>query len=346
MSNPKISIIVPVYNVERYLRQCIDSILAQTYTDFELLLIDDGSPDNSGNICDEYAKKDPRIRVFHKPNGGVSTARNMGIDNAKGEYISFIDADDYVEPNFLEEMLNAMNRYNADLVCCGVWVGVKADGSYVSIRSTASDKVFNRKEGLIEMFAMDSFHVWPYNKLYKASIIKGNGLKFPVGIRYSEDQVFVTRYIMLCFKVVYISKVLYHYVWNETSASKKEALESTFNYCYLDMLKANEMIAASIKTLHDKSVTIAMNARFFFTNNQIMKSFLRYYDGSDKKTLRLLKCNMIKYYPYYLRHPRCFRIIKRKDSLRLMFRVYFPTLHKILSKTKKKIKHTIHYVKE
>ena len=98
MDNPKISVIVPVYNVEQYLPRCIDSILAQTFTDFELLLIDDGSTDNSGKICDEYAKKkDTKIRVWHKENGGVSSARNMGLDFAKGEYIQFIDSDDFIE---------------------------------------------------------------------------------------------------------------------------------------------------------------------------------------------------------------------------------------------------------
>lgn len=95
--NPKISVIVPVYNVEKFLRRCIDSILAQTFTDFELLLIDDGSKDKSGEICDEYAAKDARIRVFHKQNGGVSSARNLGIDKAQGEWVYFVDSDDWIE---------------------------------------------------------------------------------------------------------------------------------------------------------------------------------------------------------------------------------------------------------
>lgn len=98
---PKVSIIVPVYKAEKYLNRCIDSILAQTFTDWELLLIDDGSTDRSGDICDEYAKKDTRIRVFHKENGGVSSARNLGLDSAQGEWVTFIDADDYILPDFL-----------------------------------------------------------------------------------------------------------------------------------------------------------------------------------------------------------------------------------------------------
>jgi len=102
---PQISVIVPVYKVEQYIHRCIDSILSQSFTDFELILVDDGSPDNCGKICDEYAQKDSRIRVFHKSNGGVSSARNLGLDNAKGEWIAFIDSDDFVENEYLEELL-------------------------------------------------------------------------------------------------------------------------------------------------------------------------------------------------------------------------------------------------
>lgn len=106
MNNPKISVIVPVYNVEKYLRRCIDSILAQTFTDFELLLIDDGSKDNSRDLCDGYAMKDERVRVFHKKNGGVSSARNLGLDNAKGEWVSFVDADDYLDNCYYSNFLS------------------------------------------------------------------------------------------------------------------------------------------------------------------------------------------------------------------------------------------------
>ena len=112
----KVSVIVPVYNTEKYLNKCIDSILAQTFTDFELLLIDDGSTDNSGFICDEYAEKDKRVKVFHKENGGVSRARNLGIDNAQGEYLSFIDSDDYIRPEMYSELVAIADKFNVDLV--------------------------------------------------------------------------------------------------------------------------------------------------------------------------------------------------------------------------------------
>lgn len=114
---PKVSIIVPVYNVEAYLHRCIDSILAQTFTDWELLLIDDGSPDRSGEICDEYALKDKRIRVFHKKNGGVSSARNFGLNNACGDWTTFVDSDDFLDRTSLSKMLDLTNHYDSDLFC-------------------------------------------------------------------------------------------------------------------------------------------------------------------------------------------------------------------------------------
>lgn len=113
-----ISVIVPVYKVEKYINKCVDSIINQTYTNLEIILVDDGSPDNCGNICDEYAKKDNRIKVVHKENAGVSSARNIGLEKSSGKYITFIDADDYVEKNYCEELLNILKIENADCVAC------------------------------------------------------------------------------------------------------------------------------------------------------------------------------------------------------------------------------------
>ena len=113
--NNLISIIVPIYNVEKYLKKCIDSIINQTYKNLEIILVDDGSPDNCGKICDEYAKKDNRIKVIHKENGGVSSARNVGVENATGEYIGFVDSDDYIEKDMYEVLINNLKKENADI---------------------------------------------------------------------------------------------------------------------------------------------------------------------------------------------------------------------------------------
>ena len=113
-----VSVIVPVYNSEKYLNRCVDSILNQTYRSIELILVDDGSPDNSGRICDEYAEKDSRVRVIHKANAGVSAARNSGLEVASGDYATFVDSDDYIEPDMYSDMMEKVNQYNCDVVMC------------------------------------------------------------------------------------------------------------------------------------------------------------------------------------------------------------------------------------
>ena len=118
MSKPLLSIIVPVYNVEKYIERCIKSILNQSFTNFELILVDDGSPDNCGKICDEYKKKDSRIKVIHKKNGGLSDARNAGLNIATGKYIGFVDSDDIIHPQMYEKLFNCINKYNSDIVQC------------------------------------------------------------------------------------------------------------------------------------------------------------------------------------------------------------------------------------
>ena len=118
MTNPKISVIVPVYKAEHYLARCVDTLLAQTFDDFEVILVDDGSPDNSGAICDEYALKDKRVRVIHQPNAGVSMARQKGLDNARGEYVIHADPDDWVEPDMLKELYAKAKEEDADMVIC------------------------------------------------------------------------------------------------------------------------------------------------------------------------------------------------------------------------------------
>ena len=150
MTVPKISIIVPVFNVEQYLPRCIDSILNQSFRNFELLLIDDGSSDNSGNICDRYAKNDFRIKVFHKKNGGVSSARNVGIDNAIGDWIFFSDADDELFPNGLS-ILYASIGHNVDLVMAG-YERYSNDGKLAYSMPIRSHRILNRKEGVRNMF--------------------------------------------------------------------------------------------------------------------------------------------------------------------------------------------------
>ena len=220
MNNPTVSIIVPVYNVEQYLPRCIDSILTQTFTDFELLLIDDGSPDNSGKICDEYAERDTRIRVFHKENGGVSSARNVGIKHATGKYVIFVDSDDYVKTGYIENLLNDWQKlpnHNGIVMQSyykghdELWVRNKMVDFLAASKSELSGAV---AQGLLR-------YSEPHSKMFCLKTILDNGILFPLNIKNGEDGIFIARYLRHIECALLSSKAGYYYVDIPNSASRK-----------------------------------------------------------------------------------------------------------------------------
>ena len=190
-----ISIIVPVYNTGKFLRDCIDSILSQSYQDFELLLIDDGSTDDSGKICDECAQTDSRVVVFHKPNGGVDSALNMGIDQAKGDYMYFVDSDDKLLPWCLETLLSGMQNDSVDMSVCG----------YIYSRNGVNDelptnlpttRLFSREEMMQELLNPQYQSLgMPWTNLYKSSVIHDNHLLFNKDVHTIDDRLFMVSYI-------------------------------------------------------------------------------------------------------------------------------------------------------
>lgn len=214
---PLVSIIVPVYNAEKYLNRCIDSILSQTMTDFELLLIDDGSKDNSGRICDEYAAKDVRVRAFHKPNGGVSSARNLGLDNAKGKWITFVDADDRCSCNYLEHLLSKVDD-DTDLII-----------SYAVICDSTGEKAEVYPEYKVnatnfERLFVDSdmhWHTSPWAKLYRASIIYENSLRFNEMMHIGEDADFLFSFMLITDKIYVSSDTDYYYTCDVSGSLTK-----------------------------------------------------------------------------------------------------------------------------
>lgn len=213
---PKVSIIVPVYKAEAYLHRCVDSILSQTFTDFELLLIDDGSPDRSGEICDEYAQKDSRIRVIHKENGGVSSARQRGLDEAVGEYTIHADPDDWVEPNMLEELYKKAKQDDADIVICDYFNNI---GTKQTICRQCPSSL-EPKQVLIELF--QQLHGSCWNKLARRVCYKQYGIEFPRGINYCEDLFTWVQFLSHKeVKVAYLNKAFYHYFDNPESITRR-----------------------------------------------------------------------------------------------------------------------------
>ena len=205
---PVISVIVPVYNVEKYISMCIDSILAQTFSDFEVLLIDDGTPDKSGEICDEYAKRDNRIRVFHKDNDGASSARNFGLDNATGEWVTFIDADDWVSTSFIENLYNPILTDNTlEFVQAGC----------TNYRNNEIAEIEQQYEFLLSdnpVYLFNHFRGLTVSKLFNLNIIRTNELNFDEKMRIGEDMAFTLDYILHIKKYCFISEVGYYYRYN------------------------------------------------------------------------------------------------------------------------------------
>lgn len=219
-----VSIIVPVYKVELYIHKCIDSILSQTFADFELLLIDDGSPDNCGRICDEYAEKDVRVHVFHQKNGGVSKARNLGLDYAKGEYICFVDSDDWIDSEMLETLIGWEQKKQTDLL----FFGFKQESS-----TTCSDNidVFRELSGIYEgvdaviracyLLERKELFGWTWNKLFRNSIIQEYSIRFDEEISFQEDHIFTLAYMRYVKCLAVYGYTPYHYMLLSDSLMRK-----------------------------------------------------------------------------------------------------------------------------
>lgn len=192
----KVSVIVPVYNVEKFLKRCVDSILAQSFTNFELILVDDGSTDGSGEICDQYAEIDDRVSVKHHTNQGASAARNHGIDAARGEWITFIDSDDYVLPDYLHNLYQASLKSETDLVMTGIKLVHENEPDKVVVREWRESVV--KKENLDELYEGNilQYQKGPVIKFFKKDIIKKNGLCFNERLSRGEDALFVYEYLL------------------------------------------------------------------------------------------------------------------------------------------------------
>ena len=264
-----ISVIVPVYNVEKYLRKCVDSIVAQTYTNLEIILVDDGSPDNCGKICDEYAEKDSRIKVIHQKNGGLSAARNAGLDIATGDYIGFVDSDDYIDKNYFECMSSHLSKNT--LIVCNV-IDEDENGKVIK-KKEADDRRYSSAEALSEMCHEKKFGTSACGKIITKEI--ADKFRFPEGKLY-EDLATVYKWYANCKTTILGSGTAYHYVkhfgsisqnnWNDKTRDLMEAAEEMLNYisanfpeCYLDgvyryFFSANDFITKAYRSDDYKSI--------------------------------------------------------------------------------------------
>ena len=205
-----ISIIVPIYNAEQFLHRCIDSILAQSYTGFELLLINDGSKDASGAICDAYAAKDSRVRVFHKENGGVSSARNLGLDNAQGEYITFCDADDYVAPDWLAAYGKAMAE-NVDLAIQGYYSIEGNKAIEKSLQPYQGTGVEEKRHLITSLFSQEVYY-YLWVKLFRRDLLEAHHIRFDEQSILGEDTQFISKYMEYAESFICVDNIGYYYI--------------------------------------------------------------------------------------------------------------------------------------
>ena len=238
-----ISLIIPVYKVEKYLEKCIQSVINQTYENLQIILVDDGSPDNCGKICDEYAKKDHRIEVIHKSNGGLSDARNKGLEIAKGEYIGFVDSDDYIEADMYEVLYNLLKQYNADVSICNFYT---VSQGKISIKNADNGiNEYNRIEILKEILLDKNIQSYAWNKLYKKELF--DEIKYPIGKKYED--IGTTFYLLeKCNKVVVTGKSEYYYI-NRQDSIVNNVTESTITDYIELIMQRYDYIEENIKEL-------------------------------------------------------------------------------------------------
>lgn len=223
-----VSVIVPVYKVEEYLDQCVQSIVSQTYSDLEIILVDDGSPDRCGSMCEEWAKKDSRIRVLHKTNGGLSDARNAGLAIATGTCTAFVDSDDWIAPDFIQTLHDAMVQNDAQIAACDVqtvFPGQKPDLD----AGAGNLRICSPEEAIGDILQGQGFRAVAWNKLYKSSLLKGES--YPVG-KHHEDEFFTYRIYGKAEKLVYVDTPMYFYLQRPGSIMR------SFTIKRLDALEA------------------------------------------------------------------------------------------------------------
>lgn len=260
---PVVSVIVPVYNAEQFLSQCIDSILCQSFNCFELLLIDDGSTDRSGHICDEYSKKDNRVIVLHKKNAGVCSARNKGLEEARGKYIIFIDADDYVHASYIEHLMSS----DSDLVITGAQ-RFNARNDSIAPMSTSSFSIEDFPNHWNTQTGINIIYCLPFAKRFRSSIIQKNGIRFDENLFYSEDMLFNMRYLIhsnTCFELPSLD-----YMYRIEDISRNQKFRMSANDLAIHFTRIND-------GLNDLEQITGYNSLSNVRNNVNLRLFKKFY---------------------------------------------------------------------
>ena len=268
--NALVSVIVPVYKVEEYLHESVDSIINQTYKNLEIILVDDGSPDNCGKICDDYAKQDSRITVYHKENGGQADARNYALDRCNGDYITFVDSDDLVKVNLVETLMSITEKYNADMSVSPSQIFSSANTGDEKKYLTGCISSHDAIENLL--YQKNIFHTGPFGKIYRKDIF--DGIRFPVGLIY-EDLGTVYRNFLKCSKIAFTSEKLYYYRIREGSTMRQ-----SYSPKMLSCIPVSRQLYEDISTRYP-SLKAAAASRAFSANRNVY--FMLPYDRKEER---------------------------------------------------------------
>ena len=304
--NELISVVVPVYNVEKYLDKCVESILGQTYKKIEIILVDDGSTDNSGIKCDEWSKKDDRISVIHKKNGGLSDARNVGMNVANGEYIAFIDSDDFLDLEYLEKLYNFVVEEKADIGVCNPYYYYESSRIEKRYHIVRKKIVADALSMTIRLLYQKQYDTSAWGKIYKTKLFKENEIYYPKGKLY-EDIATTYKVFLKANKIAFLNQELYYYRQRDNSIMRKE-----FNIREMDYIENAKMLLESVSSIN-KNIQKAAISRFVSANFAIYKKI------NDEEKY----CDQIKYIQRNIKKYRRIVLFDIKSRIKNKIAVLF-----------------------
>ena len=301
MTQPKISVVIPIYNVEVYLEQCLSSVVGQTYSNLEIICVDDGSTDRSGEILDRFAAEDDRIVVIHQPNGGVSAARNTALDRCTGDFIGFVDGDDWLEPDMYETLIGNIIADDIDISACGYFEDVGGQARPVRNLLPVPECPTDMREFLKYIYIRDKYrgvasYLW--TRLFRRRFVVEEGLRFQPEISISEDQIFTAQCYVRARRSVYTAKTLYHYVQHAESAMHNILRR-------LDGLGSCAAFQTVIDLYEERDIDSAVIdyvKRFYVYHAYVLLQMAFQYNVADK--IEPLKANIRKYFGVYCKTNR------------------------------------------
>ena len=305
MDDIKVSIVVPVYMAENYLEECIESILNQTYENLQIIFVDDGSPDRCGEIIEHYMDTDNRIHVIHTKNGGVSSARNIGVESANGDYIAFIDSDDFIDSNYVEKLLEIALKYDVDIVGCGF--SAFRDGSLINSETDHETimKLMTSEQAVFEMYKNDSIGWNAWCKLYKRDLFED--ICYPTGIGCSEDKATTYKLFLKAKKIAYTTEPLYYYRLRKNSISSRHSTK----HC-LDSIMVNNLMEEDFEKRGMR------DAALLAKSYSAKCAFVLYIDAANREDFDEVKRKCLYELSHKYKYIRYARYLKTDERIGVM----------------------------